>query len=122
MGLPDLFEVTVVIRELMIAGVAQAADQPAVIPPAQLPAVPPDLRGFGEIITNLGGWGILLWSLVNSITRRVESFGANIVTRLDALSVQVRRLAREMKRIRHSPPPAAYSDEDLPSHPSKDSP
>jgi hypothetical protein len=117
MGLPDLFQVTEVLRELVIGGVAQAADQPAVIPPAPLPAVPPDLKGLWEILANLGGWGVLLWSIVKSISNRVERFGSQLTAKIDRLTVQVKRLAREMNRIRHSPPPAAYSDGEHPVNP-----
>ena len=120
MGLPDLYQVTEALSHVVLAGVAQAADQPDVIPP--IPRAPDavDLRGLKEILVNLGGWGVLLWSLVNSIVKRVEVFGAGVTKRLDSLSIQVRRLAREMRRIRRSPPPQAYSDDDFPSPPSSD--
>jgi len=98
MPLPDL-------SPIFSALLADAATPP--IAPGS-PIAPPEWAALRDTLINLGGWGAILWSLAWSAIRRVDQFATDTQKALQDVRREIRGTRRELARIRHAPPPAAY--------------
>lgn len=82
----------------------------------QIPPVPPnplswpETRGLNEVLINLGGWAAILKWVFTSVATKIDSRFRDLEVRSKRIDQSLRAVVRELRRLRHAPPLAAYQD------------
>lgn len=118
----DLSILVEAIAQAAVGGLQQvAADAAAQVaqgapPMPQIPAPPaaplawPDTKGLNEVLINLGGWAAILKWVFTSVAKKIDSRFRDLEVRSKRIDQSLRAVVRELRRLRHAPPLAAYQD------------